>query len=212
MLLYVCDEQLPLNSGLCTGDASPFQTGLCRTIIIAGWAVGGVDFDYPPEVGFPIGPGESFRTLLLETHYNNPPGVSGIVDSSGFTLYHTAETRTQDAAVFALGHSISPNMRIPPYADSYVVQGYCPSECTRDFGTDIQVFASLLHSHLAGSAMWTQQVRNGQEIGTVDRNLNYDFEFQVRKWHNLFARCTRENIIFTRYLKISKKIFLTHFK
>lgn len=180
MLLYACDDQLSTNSGPCSGDTSPFQTVRCRSLIVAAWAVGGVDFEFPSEAGLPIGPGESFRTILLEMHYNNPAGVSGVVDSSGFTFYYTAETRTYDAAIVFVGHFVSPLMTIPPYADSYVIQGYCPSECTRDLGTDIQVFASILHSHLAGSAMWTQLIRDGQEIGTVDRNLNYDFDFQVR--------------------------------
>ncbi|WP_411023013.1 hypothetical protein, partial [Salmonella sp. s51228] len=76
------------------------------------------------------------------------------------------------------GNVVTSTMMIPPQASHFTLQVYCPKECTNKMPHQITVFASLLHSHLTGVSIWTQIIRDGKEIGYLDSNFNYDFDFQ----------------------------------
>ena len=153
----------------------------CQSWIIGAWAVGARDLDFPLDAGFPIGPSETFDTILIEVHYDNPQLKAGIVDDSGLKWYYTDSLRTHDTGIMIIGHLVNSAMRIPPQTESFVINGYCPGSCTRSkFTEPINVIASLPHSHTAGASMWTQIIRDNKEIGYLDLNLNYDFNFQVR--------------------------------
>lgn len=47
-------------------------------------------------------------------------------------------------------------------------------------GGTIKFFASFPHSHVVGTGIWTNVVRNGKEIKELIRDENYDFDYQVR--------------------------------
>ena len=184
MIVYACPETYAELSGDCDStDNLISQSGAldyCRSNVISGWAVGATDFDFPLDVGFPLGPDETFDTILIVLHYNNPNLDSGIIDNSGILWYITDNLRTHDAGVFILGHSVGDSIMIPPQTESYLVPGLCPGECTKLlFQEPIYVFASLPHSHTTGASIWTQIIRNNKEIEYLDLNLNYDFDFQV---------------------------------
>ena len=51
-------------------------------------------------------------------------------DDSGLRIFYTPNLRPQEAGTLALGHSVSLDHIIPPYADSFRTVGYCPGECT----------------------------------------------------------------------------------
>ena len=151
-----------------------------NSVIVSEWAVGLRDLEYPLDAGFPIGPSETFDTLMLEVHYDNPQLKAGIVDDSGLKWYYTDSLRTHDVGVFYIGQTFNTYLRIPPQTESFLISGYCPSSCLRSkFSEPIRVIASFLHSHTAGASMWTQIIRDNKEIGYLDLNLNYDFDFQV---------------------------------
>ena len=183
-LMYACRSVYPEATGECFEESGPItQVGLqyCQSKALASWAVGGTDFEFPDVAGLPVGGMDpDFTTVLLEIHYNNPDLDTGVVDDSGFTFYYTNNLRLYDAASISLGQIVSDHMLIPPRASEFLVQAYCPKDCTEMYlEKDIFVFASLVHSHLVGLSMWTQIIRDGVEIGYVDKNLNYDFDYQV---------------------------------
>ncbi len=81
------------------------------------------------------------------------------------------EAREHDAGIMFLGHQVSYFMAIPPKANNYTVSSYCPANCTHQVialqysvlatslstcfiqffpETGINIFASMLHTHLAG--------------------------------------------------------------
>ena len=153
----------------------------CSTsMLVSAWAVGVKDFEYPLDTGLPIGPSESYDTIMLQVHYDNPQLKAGIVDDSGLKWYYTDLVRAHDIGVFYIGHVFNKNLRIPPQTDSFLVSGYCSSNCIRSkFTEPLNVIASFPHSHTAGVSMWTQIIRDNKEIGYLDINLNYDFDFQV---------------------------------
>ena len=173
-LVYSCKGVYPEATGECFEESGPIAQA-------ASWAVGGTDFEFPDIAGLPVGGRDpDFTTVLLEIHYNNPDLDSDVVDDSGFTFHYTNNLRTHDVASISLGQIVSDHMLIPPRASGFLVQGLCPKDCTEGYlKEDINVFASLVHSHLVGVSMWTQIIRDGVDIGYVDKNLNYDFEYQV---------------------------------
>ena len=184
MIVYSCPETYEELNGDCDStDNLISQSGAldnCRSSILSGWAVGTSDFDFPLDVGIPLGPDETFDTVLIEVHYNNPNLDSGIIDDSGLQWYITDNVRMHDAGVFTLGHKVGDSIMVPPQTESYLISGLCPGECTELlFKEPINVIATFPHSHTAGASIWTQIIRNKKEIGYLDKNLNYDFNFQV---------------------------------
>ena len=183
MLVYVCSGAFAEVNGSCFDQSSIIATsGLtrnCLDIVINGWAVGGSDLEFPLDTGIPLGPDEQFDTVLMEIHYNNPNLDAGQVDDSGFIWHYTDMLRTHDVGTITIGHVVNRALRIPPKSEKFIAQGYCPNQCTSLWPYDINVIASLLHSHTAGSAIWTQIIRDNEEIGYLDMNMNYDFNFQA---------------------------------
>eukprot|EP00850_Spirogloea_muscicola_P002048 SM000007S21008 [mRNA] locus=s7:1366209:1376064:- [translate_table: standard] len=152
MILYSCtDEEW---AGLPPED--PFD---CIKILapcirsVVGWAIGGLPFEAPPLAGLPFGPGGNTK-LVLETHYTNPTGLTGVVDNSGLALTLSDKLRKYDAGTWPIGPTIAKGLRIPP------------------------VFASLLHQHLIGKSIWTSLYRNGSFVKYINRADYYDFSFQ----------------------------------
>ncbi|CAM9650831.1 unnamed protein product [Lampetra planeri] len=189
MVVYVCPDTVNASHVGVTQqcyvaqEANSFST--C-TSVLAAWAIGGGTFEYPPAAGYSLGmPGDP-RFVLLEIHYNNPSGLTGNEDSSGLRFHYTAQLRRFDAGLLMAGIFVSPFHFIPPNSDSFATYGICD---TNSFSTlnrsgetqvdgEMQVFASLLHSHLAGISLQARHFRNGTQIGDVGREPNYDFNFQ----------------------------------
>ena len=185
MILYKCPSTHPIVSKDCKNSTTisngqVYSLFSCQSSVISAWAVGGTDIYFPLDAGVPIGPGEQFDTVLLEIHYNNPNLDAGHVDNSGVVWYYTNELRTHDIGILTMGYFLFGNpLIIPPRSEKFIVQGYCPHQCTSSWPHDINVIATFLHTHTAGTAMWTQIIRDNKEIGYLDMNLNYDFKYQV---------------------------------
>ena len=109
-------------------------------------------FNFPSEAGYPLDPSSESRFYMMETHYNNPNIDQGIIDSSGVRVYYTPTLRKYDAGVISVG--LDPNWRhiIPPGRPEVVSEGHCIADCTRQALPEqgINVFATLLHTHLIG--------------------------------------------------------------
>nr|XP_032817547.1 DBH-like monooxygenase protein 1 homolog isoform X1 [Petromyzon marinus] len=189
MVVYMCPDTVNAShvgvTHQCYLAQLPDSFSTC-TSVLAAWAIGGGTFEYPPAAGYSLGvPGDP-RFVLLEIHYNNPNRSTGIEDSSGLRFHYTAQLRRFDAGHLMAGIIVSPFHFIPPNTDSFATYGICD---TNSFSTlnrngetqvdgEMQVFASCLHSHLAGISMQARHFRNGTQIGDVGREQDYDFKFQ----------------------------------
>merc|ERR1712032_548686 len=62
-------------------------------------------FLLPSEVGFRAGghAGSSLQSFEIQTHYDNPGGVTTLVDNSGVRIFRTLTLRQHAAGVMALG-------------------------------------------------------------------------------------------------------------
>lgn len=110
MVGYLCDSPpafdngtvLPTSRHVCNaGTGNPFKCQ--RTYLI--WGLGASPRVFPSNAGKPLGISPlNVHFVLLEMHYNNPNGLSGLVDTgSGFSLTVTSNLRPNDIGVLYLG-------------------------------------------------------------------------------------------------------------
>ncbi|XP_057675668.1 dopamine beta-hydroxylase [Corythoichthys intestinalis] len=195
------DGDVPQYSGSCENKMVPAKLNFCRHVL-AAWAMGAEAFYYPPDAGLPIGGPGSSRFLRLEVHYHNPLLISGRRDSSGIRLHYTPSLRRYDAGIMELGLVYTPIMAVPPKQHNFYLTGYCTSKCTRTAlpRGGIFIFASQLHTHLAGRGVRTVLVRGGKEIEIVQEDQHFSTHYQtirvLRKMANvlpgdvLITKCT----------------------
>ena len=113
-----------------------------------------------------------FVNLLIA---QNPELRDDIVDSSGMRLWYTPTLRTYDIATIMFGVQVDPNRLFAPPGLVTTVTGFCGSDCTNGgFPEDgVNVVGSLLHSHLAGTALSLRHFRDGEEIEPIEVNEVY---------------------------------------
>uniref|UniRef100_A0A665WV40 Dopamine beta-hydroxylase n=1 Tax=Echeneis naucrates TaxID=173247 RepID=A0A665WV40_ECHNA len=185
---------VPDYSGSCDDKMKPGKLNFCRHVL-AAWAMGAEAFYYPPDAGLPMGGPGSSRFLRLEVHYHNPLLISGHHDSSGIRLYYTPSLRRYDAGIMELGLVYTPVMAIPPKQHTFYLSGYCTAKCTQTALPQggIYIFASQLHTHLAGNGVRTVLVREGRELEVVQEDQHFSTHYQVRKSRVgdvLITKCT----------------------
>ncbi|KAM6985588.1 dopamine beta-hydroxylase [Aplochiton taeniatus] len=180
-------ESVPHYSGPCDDKMKPNKLNYCRHVL-AAWAMGAEAFYYPPDVGLAFGGPGSSRFLRLEVHYHNPLIISGRRDSSGVRLHYTPTLRRLDAGIMELGLAYTPLMAIPPKQSSFPLTGFCTSKCTKTAlpPGGIHIFASQLHTHLAGRGVRTVLVRGGEEVEMVQEDKHFSTHYQtIRRLHKM---------------------------
>nr|XP_032817550.1 DBH-like monooxygenase protein 1 homolog [Petromyzon marinus] len=199
MIVYACETNVNMSyintTFQCYSSMGATNHPSARCLsVLAAWAVGGETFDYPADAGYSLGMDADPKVVMLEMHYNNPQAASGVSDSSGLRLYYTPNLRKYDTGILETG--ILPNIYhfIPPKTTSFTSYGICN---TRSFVTansndtlqgqvsgTMNVFATMLHSHLAGIAIQVRHFRNGNQIGNLGRDMGYDFGLQETRYLN----------------------------
>ncbi|KAB5543847.1 hypothetical protein PHYPO_G00084360 [Pangasianodon hypophthalmus] len=183
MEVFECSPHMasvPQYSGSCDSKMKPAKLNSCRHVL-AAWALGAEPFYYPSDAGLPLGGEGSSRFLRLEVHYHNPLLISGRRDSSGIRLWFTPSLRRFDAGIMELGLVYTPVMAIPPHQHSFQLTGYCTAECTHTAlpPGGIHIFASQLHTHLAGRSVRTVLVRGGREVEVVQEDKHFSTHYQI---------------------------------
>ena len=88
---------------------------------------------FPDNVGLPLAEEFGGATyFILETHYDNPSMQQDVVDNSGLRFLYTDIVREHDTGMFLIGVDPYVWHTIPPYQDSFMSLGRCPSECTNE--------------------------------------------------------------------------------
>ncbi|XP_012877099.1 PREDICTED: putative DBH-like monooxygenase protein 2 [Dipodomys ordii] len=181
ILVYACGNASTLPTGIdeCYGFDAAFS--LCSQVIM-GWAVGGLSYQLPDEVGISIGTPLDPQWIRLEIHYSNFHNLPGIYDSSGIRLYYTSHLRKYDLGILELGVLTFPIHFIPPGAESFKSYGLCKTDKFEEMNgapvNDMIVASYLLHTHLAGRALRAVQYRNGKQLRTICKDDSYDFSLQ----------------------------------
>ncbi|XP_059112561.1 DBH-like monooxygenase protein 2 [Peromyscus eremicus] len=181
ILVYACGNAsvLPTGIGECYGSDPAFS--LCSHVI-AGWAVGGLSYQFPDDVGISIGTPLDPQWIRLEVHYSNFQNLPGIYDTSGIRLYYTSHLRKYDMGVLQLGISVFPIHFIPPGAEAFLSYGLCKTEKFEEMNgapvSDIYIYSYLIHTHLAGRSLQAVQYRNGTQLQIICKDYSYDFNLQ----------------------------------
>ncbi|XP_021501944.1 DBH-like monooxygenase protein 2 [Meriones unguiculatus] len=181
ILVYACSNAsvLPTGIGECYGSDPAFS--LCSHVI-AGWAVGGLSYQFPDDVGISIGTPLDPQWIRLEVHYSNFQNLPGLRDTSGIRLYYTSHLRRYDMGVLELGISVFPIHFIPPGAESFLSYGLCKTEKFEEMNgaqvADLHVASYLIHTHLAGRSLQVAQYRNGTQLQIICKDYSYDFNLQ----------------------------------
>ncbi|XP_047429214.1 DBH-like monooxygenase protein 2 homolog [Mugil cephalus] len=180
MVLYRCP---PSVTEPYEGDCSKSQSGIYCLGVVASWAVGGRPFELPGNAGISIGGMGNDTLYKLEIHYNNPAKRPGITDSSGLKLYYTSQLRQHDVGILTTGVLSLGGLQysIPPKAKQFHTYGICKTAHFSQFVKpvpNLEVFAVLLHTHLAGRKVRVGHFRNGKLVDFLGLNENYDFEMQ----------------------------------
>jgi hypothetical protein len=139
-----------------------------------GWAPGGRPAALPADVGHEL-PNPDER-LLLEIHYNNPRGITGILDKTGVALCTTKTPRPQEAGVITLG---TVGIRIPAGARNFSVTGTCGPLQTAQLSSPLHVLAASPHMHLLGTTFTTTQRSAGKPPVALVNLDKWDFNDQV---------------------------------
>jgi len=150
----------------------------CYSVYYA-WARGIDALSLPEEAGYLLHNAES--TFILEIHYDNPEGESGIVDSSGVRMHTTSQLRPNDAATVVLGDGFVSRSQLadPSIKTDVVYRHECPSSCTSQLGQELNMFASFLHMHYYGKQIWTNVYDEGGEfVQTLNQVDHWDGGYQ----------------------------------
>eukprot|EP00170_Pyropia_yezoensis_P005634 contig_22877_g5650 len=163
-ILFSCDRD---------GDWASFEGGKsclaelpqCEGIIY-GWAVGATPLVMPPNAGFPVT--EEERHYILQVHYDNPDGLTGVVDrNTSVRLHYTDQPRPQDAGIINIGDPNTVYAGQPVSSDrNYTIA--CPSECTSQLAFPLTIYGSVLHAHRTALYLFTNQYRNGTFLRTLE--------------------------------------------
>ncbi|XP_044233435.1 DBH-like monooxygenase protein 2 homolog [Thunnus albacares] len=180
MLLYSCPYYVtqPSDNPCFMGDLGDYCYG-----VVAAWGVGGGAFEFPEHAGIPTGGEGSDKFYRLEIHYNNPTEETGRTDSSGLRLHYTDQLRQHDVGILTTGLEPFGDIKynIPPGATKFHSYGVCNTTLFSQLMNpvpDLQVFAVLLHTHLAGRKVRLGHFRNGKQIDFLALDENYNFEIQ----------------------------------
>ncbi|CAI5478508.1 unnamed protein product [Closterium sp. Yama58-4] len=180
VLLFGCPleeyQDVPATQGVyeCMHESAP-----CMGHTVAMWGLGARPYSFPPDVGYPIGPGY-YTKFVLQIHYTNPDGRSDIIDNSGIFL-ETSAPGKHDAGIMMAGPVYyGLLLQIPPGQPSWTQENICPGRCTKAVfkNESVNIVAAALHQHALGRQMYTDVYRDGAKVTTVARLDYYDFASQ----------------------------------
>lgn len=109
--------------------------GFCdySSAVVFVWTPGAANTELPDDVGFRFGNmSGGFTSVGVQTHYDNPSGTSGVVDSSGVRVYYTEELRPIDMGVIQLGDPSVLLSGVPLSEGKSTILFDCPSSCTEE--------------------------------------------------------------------------------
>ncbi|TDH00394.1 hypothetical protein EPR50_G00188140 [Perca flavescens] len=98
-------------------------------------------------------------------------------------LHYTAQLRQHDAGILTTGMLPLDHIHynIPPKATQFHTYGVCNTTLFSQLLNpvpELQVFAMILHTHLAGRKVRVGHYRNGEQIDFLGLDENFNFEFQ----------------------------------
>eukprot|EP00873_Tetraselmis_striata_P001969 jgi/Tetstr1/422233/TSEL_013085.t1 len=123
------------------------------------WGPGQDEYSLPHDVAMPLGPGTPHRAFMIQVHYNNVAGVSGVQDRTSVTMHLTRTPRTHEVGILRLGDLILGEREIPAGQASWHFTSRCLI-LTED-EQDVTLVAHSPHMHLNGRRLWSEKIPVG---------------------------------------------------
>ena len=117
--------------------------------------------------GLVMTPGERY---ILQIHYNNAAGISGVEDNSGVRVFY--ETQTDDVPAYSM-FVPGPNLFLVPPQSYLSVSGYC------NITDEITLFAGMPHMHELGRDFSSEIVRSDGSTESIIELTGWSFEAQL---------------------------------
>mmetsp|Transcript_25085 Transcript_25085/g.51099 ORF Transcript_25085/g.51099 Transcript_25085/m.51099 type:complete len:684 (-) Transcript_25085:190-2241(-) len=179
MILYGCDDN-PLGPKKEHGQVIQDCNRMINCLDPKwAWAVGSDDTIMPDDVGMPFGEGTTI--LAMQVHYYNPDGDSSFFDSSGVRLFFSDTKRQHDLGRLGLDGGVRPWQRpsLPAGEESVSIPPLVvPSVCTSQWSGPLNVFGVFHHSHMAGRKLEVRVEREGESMGLMRLERQYDYLYQ----------------------------------
>lgn len=155
-----------------SGDGKPEAQRMQGCKQVWGWAPGKT-FTAPKIASMKLG---KYKYFTVQVHYDNPNGVVGQKDFSGFKLHYTTVARPHLAGSLApFRLSFSPAVRIPPGVDRWFITSSCIVSATKP----VTIISAGAHAHLLGREMYMHQTKaDGSGIYKFDRAIE-----EERNWY-----------------------------
>jgi len=188
ILVYGCKGDILTSDSPSDCSNSMFD---CNELVMV-WGVGFSGDCFPQEYGTLIGEG-GYTGIYMEHHWNNPLSSSGLRDSSGMKIYHTANLRADEARYVIWGPMF---FSLPPGKLEEKTAGECPSRTTSRFQQDhIKITKIMPHMHLLGRKM---EIEHEGEVILTDNTYSYDapkiFEYdpprEFKRGDSVKVKCT----------------------
>jgi hypothetical protein len=162
-----------------SGDGKPEAQRVWGCEQIWGWAPGKT-YTAPKIASKKLG---KYKYLSVQVHYDNPNGVVGQQDFSGFKLHYTTVARPHlagELAPFRL--SMAPTVLIPPGVDRWFISSSCIVSATKP----ITIISASAHAHLLGREMYLHRTKADEsgvhnfDIAIEDeRNWYFDDQYEL---------------------------------
>lgn len=155
---YACDEDMPNTNSL-----------------LYAWAVGSSTFHMPPGVGVPVGGTSLATAAVLQIHYAHPDSADHTDPGSGLRLHTTDVAPENEAGTLGLGfHPEDSRVAVPPGVAAFNLTATCAPRLS----VPVRVFASMLHAHTLGVAVFAWLERDGETVASLGSEPHYDFNLQ----------------------------------
>ncbi len=148
---------------------------------VAEWAPGMTGRTFEPGFGKPFG-SDSYEYVMLETHYNNPEGLEGQTDSSGYTFLYNDQPVETEIGTLTLGDIEVTGWTLEPGRDLVSRSSVCVPECTERWPAEgITAFSVFFHMHQRGRNLRVQIIRDGEEIDLLSSIRSFEYGYQYSK-------------------------------
>ena len=116
------------------------------------WTPGVDGVAMPEEAGFRFDNSSGgFASVLVNTHFDNPNGDAGVVDSSGVRVYYTEKLRPMDMGMMILGDPFITLLGTPISNGRTSFSFGCPSSCTEEH-FEVRTFIRQIHRNVFARA------------------------------------------------------------
>ena len=151
------------------------------TGFLTEWAPGMSGRTFEDGYGKPFG-SDSYEYVMLETHYNNPDGIEGETDSSGYTFVYDDKQVETEIGTLTLGDIQVTGWYLEPGKEIVSRSTVCTPECTKNWPSDgITAFSIFFHMHARGVNQRVQIIRDGKEIEPLLSIRSFEYDYQYSK-------------------------------